>query len=180
MKIRTGFISNSSSSSFVVAFPYKPETVEDLQKMMFGKQKFHYISIYGEKGVTDYPTHSIVEQVFRDINKKATNEEVIESIEHGHFDAYIHPEICPGRYDNWDQITKLIYEKDKEEMERLWEEEAAINHARASAIASAFIDHNKNKFIVVLEYGDEGGEFEAILEHTDIFQRIQHIRTSYH
>ncbi len=35
MKTRNGFVSNSSSSSFVVAFPKKPKSVEDVHKMMF-------------------------------------------------------------------------------------------------------------------------------------------------
>jgi hypothetical protein len=35
MKVRNGFVSNSSSSSFVVAFPKKPKSVEDVHKMMF-------------------------------------------------------------------------------------------------------------------------------------------------
>ena len=180
MKIRNGFVSNSSSSSFVVAFPHKPETIEELKEMMFGKQEFHYISIYGEKGQTDYPTQVIAEAVFNTIEERATEEQVIESIENGHFDAYIDHRICPGRYDNWDKITKLNYKEHKEEMEKLWKEEEEINHERATKIAITFIAHNKGKYIVVLEYGDEGGGFEAILEHTDIFNRLQHIRTSYH
>lgn len=35
MKIRLGFVSNSSSSSFVVAFPRVPESAEDVQEMVF-------------------------------------------------------------------------------------------------------------------------------------------------
>ena len=36
MKIRNGFVSNSSSSSFIVAFHHKPTSLEDLKLMMFG------------------------------------------------------------------------------------------------------------------------------------------------
>ena len=39
MKIRNGFVSNSSSSSFVVAFPKKPKSFDDVYEMMFyGKE----------------------------------------------------------------------------------------------------------------------------------------------
>jgi hypothetical protein len=38
MKTRHGFVSNSSSSSFVVAFPYKPESFEHVYEMMFGSE----------------------------------------------------------------------------------------------------------------------------------------------
>ena len=50
MKIRTGFVSNSSSSSFVVAFSHRPKSVKDLKEMMFGKQEWHYTGIYGIDG----------------------------------------------------------------------------------------------------------------------------------
>lgn len=36
MKMRNGFVSNSSSSSFIIAFPKKPETKEDIKSMVFG------------------------------------------------------------------------------------------------------------------------------------------------
>ena len=41
MKIRNGFVSNSSSSSFVVAFDKKPETVEELKKLLFGEEEVY-------------------------------------------------------------------------------------------------------------------------------------------
>ncbi|KKK77527.1 hypothetical protein LCGC14_2852710, partial [marine sediment metagenome] len=39
MKIRQGFISNSSSSSFIVAFPKIPKNQNELQTMLFGDKE---------------------------------------------------------------------------------------------------------------------------------------------
>ena len=39
MKIRNGFVSNSSSSSFVVAFPKMPKDVQELKQILFWDQQ---------------------------------------------------------------------------------------------------------------------------------------------
>ncbi len=179
MKIRNYFVSNSSSSSFVVAFPHKPKSIKDLKEMMFGKQEWHYTGCREEGSPNDCSTQNIAKAVFEDVKKKATKKQILESIENGWFDAYIFPELFPGYYSN-DKTIKLNYQKDKEELERLWKEEREINNKRASNIANAFMGSNKDKYIVVLSYGDDGGQFEAVLEHSKIFKRLEHIRTSYH
>jgi hypothetical protein len=61
MKIRTGFVSNSSSSSFIVAFAKVPESQEELQQMLFGDdEKF---SIYGDT----FLTADVAAVVWRDL-----------------------------------------------------------------------------------------------------------------
>jgi hypothetical protein len=67
MKTRNGFVSNSSSSSFVVAFPKKPKSFEDVHKMMFdgkdgGIQPYDFV---------DGLSYSqIAKRVWDDIKKK--------------------------------------------------------------------------------------------------------------
>jgi hypothetical protein len=179
MKIRTGFVSNSSSSSFVVAFPYKPKSVEDLKTMMFGKQEWHYTGIYGAKD-QDAPTQRIAESVFADIEKKATKKEVFESIRNGWFTPYLIPELFPGH--QMAETSHLSYQKEDErkEIDKIYKENDKINNQRAKAIADAFVDGHKDKYIVVLSYCDEDGEWQSILEHSGIFHRLDHIITSYH
>ena len=38
MKVRKGFVSNSSSSSFVIALPKEPESMEETYEMLFGEE----------------------------------------------------------------------------------------------------------------------------------------------
>ena len=67
MKIRTGFVSNSSSSSFIVAFPRKPKSKEDVLSMMFGKNVDGFVnSSYGEEKISN---EIIAKTVFTDITK---------------------------------------------------------------------------------------------------------------
>lgn len=64
MKTRNGFVSNSSSSSFVVAFPKEPKKFEDVFDAMFdGKEGG--ISVYDMDGMSH---NQIAEEVWKDID----------------------------------------------------------------------------------------------------------------
>ena len=64
MKIRNGFVSNSSSSSFIVVFDKRPDSVEELKDMMFPNNKNEdTLCYYGEPETIS----TIVETVYKDI-----------------------------------------------------------------------------------------------------------------
>lgn len=75
MKIRECLVSNSSSSSFIVAFPKKPESVADVVAMMH-VELGEIIDYYGSKAESS----AVVERVFNDVaqNKKATLKQIAE------------------------------------------------------------------------------------------------------
>ncbi len=183
MKVRTGFVSNSSSSSFVVAFPHKPKDIEDLKKMLFGKNEWHYAGFYARyQGYEDeeVPVFPIAEKVFHKIKKEATREEIIDSIASGWFDAYM--DILPGHADYYDdpEYKSLKYDNEEDMSKRMaiYDKYEKINRKRAEDIANLFIEANKDKFIVVMSFSDKNGE--TVEEHSGIFNRLEHIRTSYH
>jgi len=72
MKIRNGFVSNSSSSSFVIAFPKKPKNFADVYEMMFhgkegGIQPYDFV---------DGMSHTQVsERVWQDLQQKGKRPE---------------------------------------------------------------------------------------------------------
>ena len=72
MKIRSGFVSNSSSSSFIVAFPRKPRNVDEMRTMVFGNvspnetrcPSWDNDSTYG------HTVQAMAEQIFSDLNRR--------------------------------------------------------------------------------------------------------------
>ncbi len=67
MKVRKNFVSNSSSSSFVVAFPSKPRNEIELRNMMFTQDQ-SVISLYYDKDEDGMTVGEIACIVFREIN----------------------------------------------------------------------------------------------------------------
>lgn len=182
MKVRMGYVSNSSSSSFVVAFPHKPKDVADLKQMMFGKQEWHY-SGWGDSKEADISVQQIAENVFDKIKKIATKAEMVASLENGWFDEN---GSLPGRVDSLERTIDLNYSdpEDRKKIEKMRKEDEIEDHRRAVNIVDVFrtmanvIYQVDNPYFIVVEFCDNDGE--AVEEHTDIFQRLEYIRTSYH
>ena len=78
MKIRIGFVSNSSSSSFVAVFNKKPKTIQDVFNMMFyGKNET--ISVYDEEGLSTLNiAKNVMDKLQNKKMKRATIKEVAE------------------------------------------------------------------------------------------------------
>jgi len=77
MKIRNGFVSNSSSSSFVVVFPKKPDSIEELKDILFGKG-YNLDEIYPFGFNDDLTLREICSYLFNNINEYELDEEGIK------------------------------------------------------------------------------------------------------
>jgi hypothetical protein len=168
MKIRTGYVSNSSSSSFIVAFAEVPKTVEEMRKMLFGNTQT-YAHPYQEGH--GYPTVQVAETVFKDLkaHKPILPDGVGEEVSGGYFEGY--PKI-----DLWE------FHQDMTENERrtMYEEERRIIREAAEAFAANFIKENVGKKFFVFSYSDNESSYESALEHGDLFRNMPHLRISHH
>lgn len=91
MKIRKGFVSNSSSSSFILALDKKPKSVSEMKELLFGDAEFYYDPYYDESSsyfqnrTEKYPTKTVAKTVFEDIKdqKPMTLEDIAEELSSG-------------------------------------------------------------------------------------------------
>lgn len=191
MKIRNGFVSNSSSSSFLVAFIDKPKDVKELHNLMFGTDDENMISSWDK---SSYSTMEVAQTVFNDLkNQKPLNKkQILEEISNGYFDGYpeyrydeeresdlIRKEAALAKKDPWiDEPWKTnmrrAFDKERQEQDRIIDE--CANKYYKETVSPAF----EGKKIFKFTYSDNSGPFESMLEHGDIFVRLPSIRLSHH
>lgn len=86
MKVRNGFVSNSSSSSFLVVFDKRPESIEELNKIMFnGEDMNNLLEYYGDS----VEQRAVVEEVFRDLHNEVSSDDIVREFQSN------------GRYSHW-------------------------------------------------------------------------------
>lgn len=154
MKIRNGFVSNSSSSSFIVAFPYKPESVEELQNWLFPYEN-HFVSPYAEYDGRTWPVEVVAQIVFQQITKEAPEEEIIKELAYSthYLSKFNHEDI---------NVFRGMVDKD------------------ATKKAKQFLENNAGKFICIFEYCDGVSDLESAMEHGNLFKNLPHLISGHH
>jgi len=173
MKIRQGFVSNSSSSSFIVAFDSAPKTAEDVKHQMFGNdENFYFDSLDGNYNyiVAHCPTIDIAEDVFGQIGKQETpsKEDLLDAISSGTVEG-------EPKYD-----FNRAYNQEKKEFNSEYQEKYDKKcKLFYENLLNGFISESKNKPIYVFNYSDHSA-WGSMMEHDGIFDNLNYIRVSQH
>lgn len=194
MKVRNGFVSNSSSSSFIVGFPKLPSSPEELETMMFGSP--------GEVQPYDFckATHTIevAKQVFKDMSAgnfksaRLTKRKALDVVLEGNFPG--RPPYQLGRKTESDKIEesyknetgKSVYDEGADPVvmklhhkiqKKEWDLDRKIEKIAAKAFLEGFWPQIKGKKVFRFEYSDDT---HSNIEHGNVFQRFPNVRISKH
>lgn len=172
MKEKLDFVTNSSSSSFIVAWPKKVEFIDEVKDIV----------LFTEKADIVY-RDSINQKPFLIKNTDSCINRIAKIVRSGYFDGYFshsklpeYRELMNRRYQKKDisddeyrkKINKIFNKADKE------------NNKRAKEIAKKFVNNNIGKYAYVYKYSDNDGRLFCELEHGNTFDYIEHLVISHH
>lgn len=165
MKIRTGFVSNSSSMAFILIFDKPVETAKELRKLLFG-----------ERQSITYNYDSIAEYIFKDLGEPNNWETIMREMDTKLMCNEIYGDYEDKYYKKWKKMIKWQDPKAR----TLY----ALHHIKTlSRVRKLFIEYVKeydlkNKFSYIVEYEDGYGD---MYYHNGVpFEDIDSISISHH
>jgi hypothetical protein len=167
MKIRQGFVSNSSSSSFIVPFP-KGMTINPLtvHEFLYGTEPTCIVS-YGEP-VTSMAASKVVSDAM--LNQEPNDKTAIEEALTGYLGGE------PDR-----DYTGSFQELGAKE----WNRQFALYEQELQAYRDKVLQEHTSKWgddvdLYVFSFCDNDGHFWATLEHGGTFDNVPHLAVSHH
>jgi len=192
MKVKLDFVTNSSSSSFLVAWSKKIKTLNDVLEFIPEQEK---ASIVYHDAIEQEPIHLQEGNFDYDFNSatKAITEKLAKFFEEGytstvnsyHLGDAIRSRVTRELFANktnltsqdWDRIDK---QTEKQFIARYGMTEQEFEHKNALELATTFIKGNKGKWLYMFHYGDEDGSLYSELEHGGTFDGLVSIQVSKH
>jgi len=166
MKHRQGFVSNSSSSSFIVGFDKVPETVEEMHSCLFPG---------GDTTVQPYDSsmtsREVAEQVFSDLEPSKGVNALIEMFKDTYYDRAIYEET--SALESKFLAEGLSYHE-------AWKKADDITKPKIVNVFNKFFEKHVGLKFHVFEYCDNDSVQGGILEHGGIFNNLPHMQISQH
>jgi hypothetical protein len=180
MKIKQDFVTNSSSTSFLVIFPKKITKLEDVELFMDKKKaSWVFTDCKDQKPIRINIDESKVElisllgMIESSLQNKLnfdnyTLKEITEEIK------YIIEDYCPQINIPVSQVDYIIYQTKKRNEDSFGTPDFGDDELKE------LIEKNKKGWIYLFDYCDEGGGMGSELEHGGTFDKLPHLKDSHH
>lgn len=172
MKTRAGFVSNSSSTSFIIELPQKPTDADDVQRWIFPNTPYITTEWDDECQLSTADAAKIVFDDLKDQAPLTLDQIINEVITHVDFD-----------YINRDSVARRIINDLHIPIQTIRELAKSHDPIRMHQIVNqwiATIFKNLNHVIYIVEYGDNHGNTIPQLENPDAWKYIPHIALNNH
>lgn len=167
MKIKLSFVTNSSSSAFVVAFPKRIKFLDDVKK-------------YIEDKKAETVFHDAIRQ--RPFIAKPTGKKVLKKVT-AKLNSGYYP-TAPDWLDDFEAFKKEysvttaeVYKTFLGEFNEKFEKKC---DKVLGPVAKKFLTKAEGQYIYFFEYGDEDGLYFSELEHGNTFKLLNHLIISKH
>lgn len=187
MKIRIGFVSNSSSSSFILWIdPQVDYTFEHIKSIMFGQnnqvQYEYYNSKYDPENERYLDTNVLAQWVFNEFNEALNSKhrfqrlrDIISDYKSLEFERdWKEYEEIWNKYSRIDKKNLTNEQKHELHAQRLAETDAFEKRMRKIAIKKLRKDmkENKGRIPIAISFSDNDGKYGCHLEQSGIIERI--------
>lgn len=182
MKIKTSFATNSSSSSFVVAWPTKIRKLEDVQSYISNKEKANQVlndSRSQKAKLIEPGNKKVIEKISKEFSYG-----YLEELERffrkeigGHIGGF---EEFKVDFAKRHKVTEDEISKTQELSRLAWEDYNIGRKKLCNGLAKEFCEQNEGNYLYIFKYGDEDGQFFEEMEHGGTFNNLPHIRINKH
>jgi len=194
MKVRNGFVSNSSSSSFILKFGKLPTSVEETKVMLYGDNP-PILTNFWDDAIS---TQKAAEVLFRDfqnpdtmnINEmiSAVREEIDSFNEYNYIEGFSFVEGTEFA-DKFDKLYVKVKEFDRSSDKYKGNWDWKTHYDKLDKMSILMLDliekairvkYNENDIFCKMEYSDGDGQIFSYIEHSGVLDPFTIQRFSHH